>query len=127
MIRKYYPNPGYLTFLGHPFGSDIPLLIAVYRFWFIVPGIEIFRPPEYGKGIGDPVGASFTELSAILRKKYGEPTLQNTTGPDDCREEWQLPGLTVEHYRMDRFGPEEHLKITFRRVRRSDPNNKGRK
>ena len=67
-------------------------------------------PPEQRKGYDAAV--SYAELSAALRRAYGSPA--EAEEREDCRwEQWPLGKLTLLHSLWDRFGPEEHLHVSF--------------
>ena len=80
--------PGYLVFPGKAFHCDILL------------------------NIGYDAAVSYAELSAALRRTYGSPA--EAEAREDCRwEQWPLGKLTLLHSLWDRFGPEEHLHVSF--------------
>lgn len=105
---------GYITFAGCVFDSDIPLMIGIHFNLSKIEYIEIFRTPEYYQSQKYDVNTSFTELSDILKKKYGNPIVTTSASIKGypC-EQWILPSYVVNHYITDRFGPEEHLHINF--------------
>lgn len=105
---------GYITFKGCVFNSDIPLAIGLHFDSFKVRYIEIFRTQEYYQSEEYDINASFAQLSDILRKKYGAPVMLTSASISGypC-EQWMTPAYIVNHYIMDRFGPEEHLHINF--------------
>lgn len=105
---------GYITFAGKAFDSDVPLMFGVHFNALRVVYIEVFRPSAYFQSDCYDISESFTQLSGILRKQYGEPliTTAASIGGHPC-EQWHTPDYMVNHYIMDRFGPEEHLHINF--------------
>lgn len=105
---------GYLIFSGYVFGSDIPLMIGIHFTLTRVTYIEIFRPHEYFQSEHRTIEDSFAELSQILRRKYGAPLITTSASIHNhpC-EQWMTPNYMVNHFIMDRFGPEEHLHINF--------------
>ena len=105
---------GYLVFPGHVFGSNIPLMIGIHFNLTGVKYIEIFRPREYYQSKLRTIEESFTELSQILRRKYGTPliTTSDSINNHPC-EQWMAENYMVNHFIMERFGPEEHLHINF--------------
>jgi len=76
--------------------------------------IEIFRPREYYSSGSYDANASYAEISQVLRNKYGEPHSE-TSDPESslARERWITPAYGIDHYVMERFGPEERLYIIF--------------
>lgn len=104
---------GYIVFEGNVFGSDIPLMIGIHFNSGKVKYIEIFRPREYYNEKYD-INASFAELSKILKNKYGKPLITTSASINGypC-EQWLTTNYIVNHYIMDRFGPEEHLHINL--------------
>lgn len=105
---------GYIIFTGCVFDSDIPLMIGIHFNSNKVEFIEIFRTLEYFQAKEYDINASFSEISGILNKKYGTPltTTSASINGYPC-EQWTTPDYVVNHYIMDRFGPEEHLHINF--------------
>lgn len=63
---------------------------------------------------GEPeIARSYQLFQEKLVQRFGLPTIERP-GPlgqsmPDC--EWRLGAVTITHYAMDRFGPEEHLRI----------------
>lgn len=105
---------GYITFAGCVFDSDIPLMIGIHFNLFKIEYIEIFRTLKYYQSEKYDINTSFAELSDILKKKYGKPIVTIPALINGYpREKWIVPGYIVNHYIMDRFGPEEHLHINF--------------
>ena len=105
---------GYITFSAYVFDYAYPLMIGVHYNPLKIEFIEIFRPLEYYQCDTYNIIVSFAELSAILRKKYGKPLITTSASINGfpC-EQWRTAGYIVNHYIMDRFGPEEHLHINF--------------
>lgn len=105
---------GYIVFPGCVFGSNIPLMIGIHFTPCKTKFIEIFRPSEYYQSENYDIHASFSELSQILREKYGKPIVTTAASINGfpC-EQWTTHSYVVNHYIMDRFGPEEHLHINF--------------
>ncbi|MFR8914153.1 MAG: hypothetical protein ACLVGX_00395 [Oscillospiraceae bacterium] len=104
--------PGYLVFPGKAFHCDILLNIGVHFKAGRIQFLEFFRviPPEQRKSYD--AAASYAELSAVLRRAYGSPA--EAEEREDCRwEQWPLGKLTLLHSLWDRFGPEEHLHVSF--------------
>ena len=74
-------------------------------------GFPVF-PTSAASGEGVDAAASYAELSAALRRAYGSPA--EAEEREDCRwEQWPLGKLTLLHSLWDRFGPEEHLHVSF--------------
>ena len=107
---------GYIVFEGYVFGSDFPLMIGIHFNAFKVEYIEIFRPMEYYRSGEYDIQVSFAELSDLLKKQYGNPLITKPTVLFGYpHERWRTPNYLIDHYIMDRFGPEEHLHICFHR------------
>lgn len=104
---------GYITFAGRVFKSDIPLMIGIHSRSAQIEYIEIFRMRSYYLSKDYNISASFAELSGILKKQYGEPTMTSASSDDDRIEQWIMPerGYRIDHYLFDRFELEEHLHI----------------
>ncbi len=113
-IKYNTVTDGYITFCGQAFDSDIPLMIGIHFNSHKVEFIEIFRTLEYYQSEGYDINVSFAELSNILKKKYGKPLVTTSASISGypC-EQWTTPNFIINHYIMDRFGPEEHLHINF--------------
>lgn len=105
---------GYITFSGYVFDSNVPLMIGIHFNSHKVKFIEIFRTLEYYQSEQYDINVSFDELSIILTRKYGKPLITTSASISGypC-EQWITPNFIVNHYIMDRFGPEEHLHINF--------------
>ena len=105
---------GYITFSAYVFGYAYPLMIGVHYNPLKIEFLEIFRPIEYYQCDTYDINISFAELSAILRKRYGKPLITTSESINGFPyEQWKTAGYIVNHYIMDRFGPEEHLHINF--------------
>ncbi len=105
---------GYITFEGRAFGCDIPLMFGIHFDARMIEYIEIFRPLAYYKSDRYDIDESFSELSDILRKQYGKPLVTTAASIfGQTSEQWYTSDFIVNHYIMDRFGPEEHLHIKF--------------
>ena len=105
---------GYITFSAHVFDYAYPLMLGIHYNPLKIEFIEIFRPMEYYQQDAYDINVSFSELSAILRKKYGKPFITTSASINGypC-EKWRTADYVVNHYIMDRFGLEEHLHINF--------------
>ena len=105
---------GYVTFSAYVFAYAYPLMLGIHYNPLKIEFIEIFRPMEYYQQDAYDINVSFSELSAILRKKYGKPFITTSASINGypC-EQWTTADYIVNHYIMDRFGPEEHLHINF--------------
>lgn len=113
-VKYKVVSRGYIVFEGFAFNCDIPLMIGVHFNAVKIEFIEIFRPLAYYESENFDINISFSELSKVLRKRYGEPIVTTSTSINDypC-EEWHTSDYMVNHYIMDRFGLEEHLHIKF--------------
>ena len=105
---------GYITFAGKAFSCDIPLIFGIHFNALKIEFIEIFRPNEYYHSDIYDIYKSFSQLSEILRKQYGKPSMTTSASIEGqpC-EQWHTSNYIVNHYIMDRFGLEEHLQINF--------------
>ena len=105
---------GYIVFKGFVFESEIQLMIGIHFNALKIEYIEIFRTLEYYQSEAYDVNVSFSELSQMLQNKYGKPLITTAASISGypC-EQWRTPDYIVNHYIMDRFGPEEHLHINF--------------
>ena len=105
---------GYNVFKGFVFESEIQLMIGIHFNALKIEYIEIFRTLEYYQSEAYDVNVSFSELSQMLQNKYGKPLVTTAASINGypC-EQWRTPDYIVNHYIMDRFGPEEHLHINF--------------
>ena len=105
---------GYITFEGRAFGCDVPLMFGIHFDAQKISFIEVFRPRAYYLSESYDINESFTQLSGILRNRYGKPVATIAASIDGypC-DQWVTPDYIVNHYIMDRFGPEEHLHINF--------------
>ena len=105
---------GYITFSAHVFDYAYPLMLGIHYNPLKIEFIEIFRPIEYYQHDTYDINISFSELSEILIKKYGKPLITTSASINGypC-EQWRTTDYIVNHYIMDRFGPEEHLHINF--------------
>jgi len=105
---------GYITFPAYVFNYERPLIIGVHYNPLKIEFIEIFRPLEYYQLDEYDINVSFSELSKVLKKKYGRPFITTSAliNGYPC-EQWITAEYIVNHYIMDRFGPEEHLHISF--------------
>lgn len=105
---------GYITFSGKAFDSDISLVFGVHFASSIVDFIEIFRPIEYLQADNYDIYNSFSELSEILKNKYGQPKITTSLSINGrmC-EQWVKQNYIVNHYIFERFSLEEHLHINF--------------
>lgn len=113
-IKYTVVTNGYITFSGCVFDCDIPFMIGIHFNAHKVEFIEIFRTLEYYQSEQYDINVSFAELSSILKKKYGNSLVTTSASISGypC-EQWTTPNFIINHYIMDRFGPEEHLHINF--------------
>ncbi|MFN0179614.1 MAG: hypothetical protein ACKVZ0_12520 [Gemmatimonadales bacterium] len=117
-LRQLFPEPGIgrqglKEVTGHYFVlSDVLSLGGLCHelgFHFGIRGrlaeLEYFR-----RSYEDVLG-SYTEFQRHLESSFGPPT-RREPGDEGCdRCVWQLTGAEVFHELVDRFGPEEHLRI----------------
>ena len=55
--------------------------------------------------------ASFEEFQRHFEAVFGVPVRSAEGGEGFPSYEWRLPGATIHHYVLDRFGPEEHMRV----------------
>ena len=55
--------------------------------------------------------ASFDEFQTHFEMSFGKPTNEKPGGEGFPSYAWNLHGAQIVHYVMDRFGPEEHMRI----------------
>ena len=105
---------GYITFSAYVFDYAHPLMLGIHYNPLKIEFIEIFRPTEYYQHDTYDINVSFSELSEILIQKFGKPLITTSASINGypC-EQWSTDSYIVNHYIMDRFGPEEHLHINF--------------
>lgn len=54
---------------------------------------------------------SFDEFQCFFEKAFGQPSNSKNCENGFCYHEWRFRGIRVFHHVLDRFGPEEHLRI----------------
>jgi len=55
--------------------------------------------------------ASFEEFQRHFERTFGPPSSTELGDQGLPSHEWQLHGVSIVHYVLDRFGPEEHMRI----------------
>ena len=55
---------------------------------------------------------SYDNFQSHFEKFFGNPLYTENKNSDFPKHEWQFKDVNIRHYVIDRFGPEEHLKIT---------------
>lgn len=55
--------------------------------------------------------ASFEEFQRHVERVFGPPTRTSPGGEGLPSHEWRLSGVSIVHFVLDRFGPEEHMRI----------------
>lgn len=63
--------------------------------------------------------ASFDEFQEYFERAFGAPTHTAEGDAGLPHYEWRLPGATIRHYVLDRFGPEEHMRVWCTSERRT--------
>lgn len=54
---------------------------------------------------------SYKEFQDFFTRKFGKPT-KSTPGDEGFEiHQWDLKGVNIGHFVIDRFGPEEHMRI----------------
>ena len=67
--------------------------------------MEFFR-------FGEPdISASFAEWQAHLEQAFGLPTSHSPGDEGLPNYTWQIGPAQIRHLVLDRFGPEEHIRI----------------
>ena len=54
---------------------------------------------------------SFEEFQSYFEKSFGKPTFSKLEKSGFTYNEWILQDIRIFHYVIDRFGPEEHMRI----------------
>ena len=70
--------------------------------------LEFFRDPPLD------LGQSYEEFQKHLEQTFGPPTRTAPGRAGFPEHRWVLPGATIVHYVLDRFGPEEFVRIVRR-------------
>jgi hypothetical protein len=55
--------------------------------------------------------ASFEEFQRHFERAFGPPSITEPGAAGLPSHEWRLPRVTIVHAIVDRFGPEEHMRI----------------
>ncbi len=58
-----------------------------------------------------PLRGSYAEFQRHLESALGLPTHTENRESDYPSHEWRTSGVSVVHYVLDRFGPEEHVRF----------------
>ena len=105
---------GYLCFRANVFSNDAVISVGLHYDDRGLQFIELFRPKEYYTEKYD-IDASFADFNDHLISRYGKPIFKITVPTRDTfagsLAKWRLRGMKIEHWIMDRFGPEERLHI----------------
>jgi hypothetical protein len=106
---------GYIVFRACVFSADEEICIGLHfkknRLYFI----ELFRTREYFHDNYN-IDLSYADFNNKLEIRYGIPKLNRTIPTIECansHSSWSFRGMRIEHWIIDRFGPEERLSITF--------------
>ncbi len=54
---------------------------------------------------------SFEQFQRHFERAFGPPSSSKPGDEGLPFHEWRLPGISIVHYVLDRFGPEEHMRI----------------
>jgi len=54
---------------------------------------------------------SFAEFQRHFEKQFGSPTKTSEGSEEFPSHEWRIGRTAIVHYVIDRFGPEEHMRI----------------
>jgi hypothetical protein len=81
-----------------------------------------FDPGERGKlreielfpRFAMPIADSYPKFQAHLEKTFGPPTKSRPGDEGFACHTWKKRGAEIRHFVFDRFGPEEHVRITKR-------------
>lgn len=113
-IEYHIVAKGYLCFQANVFRKDTLLNVGLHYDFGQLQFIELFRPVEYYNAQYD-IDASFADFNEQIISRYGSPTFKVIIPTTDdfigSKAEWYMRGMKIEHWIMDRFGPEEHLHI----------------
>lgn len=102
-------SDGLITFMGKAFGAAFPLIFKLHEEGNRVKFVEICRPAAMD------ARASYEEMSAILKKRFGHTLLSSASVTRQLpSEQWYRKGMTISHFMLERMGPEEFLYILFK-------------
>jgi hypothetical protein len=71
----------------------------------ILTELEFFRTPA------PDLAASYEKFQQHLEATFGPPALTAPGSEGFLSHTWRLPGADVVHFVLNRFGPEEHVRI----------------
>lgn len=57
---------------------------------------------------------SYEEFQRHFEAAFGPPHRSSAGSEGFARHEWRVPAAEIVHYVIDRFGPEEHMRIRRR-------------
>lgn len=55
--------------------------------------------------------ASYNEFQEYFERTFGKPSKTTPVNKGFSSHEWKVKGAKISHYVVDRFGPEEHVRI----------------
>ncbi len=109
-VSHHTVTDDYFIFCGKLRHYAAPVMIGIHHNMMLLEFIEIFHTKEYYQSPDYDIYRSYRDFSRALCEEYGPSTPRVIPG-DFPSEVWHRRGLRIDHYIMDRFGPEEHLHI----------------
>ncbi len=104
---------GYITFSAKVFGN-LDMTVGLHCKGAFVEYIEFFRPLEYYNSPDFDIKKSFAEIHNAVVSCYGKPQVEKPSHLAGLpSERWLGRNFVLDHYILDRFGPEEHLHFKF--------------
>ena len=104
---------GYIVFPAKLF-NGLVMMVGLHYKGSVIEYIEVFRPQEYYDSPDFDIKKSFDEIHNSVMTCYGKPKVTNPPHLTGFPyERWTGKNFSLEHYIIDRFGPEEHLHFKF--------------
>ena len=105
---------GYICFDAGVFSKESVLSVGLHYKLGCLSFIELFRTKEYFTADYN-IDVSFSDFNKQLIARYGKPSYKFITPTTDknagSNAKWNKRDIKIDHWIMDRFGPEEHLII----------------
>ena len=75
---------------------------------------DVFTELEFSKNMRsfDELSDNYDCFQRHFEDVFGRPATTGTGNEGFPSHEWDLPGARIVHHVVDRFGPEEHMRIT---------------
>ncbi len=83
-------------------------------FHFVPRGGDRLDELEFFRRAYPDQAASFREFQECFERAFGPPTATRPGDEGFPSHEWAVPGARIVHYVIERFGPEEHMRIQRR-------------